>query len=348
MNKTNDKQQAPTRFETFTIDNGIIRVVLLNYGATVVSVETPDRTGKTANIVAGFSKPEEYLDVHPYFGSVVGRFANRISGATFELDGKVYQLSLNEKVNQLHGGWEGFDRKIWQVDNASSSSVTFSYLSADGEEGYPGNLRATVKYSLADNNTLLIEYRAETDKPTIVNLTNHSYFNLSGFQDPAILDHTLQIVADSYTVKNETNTSGGEVRKVEGTALDFRAAKKIGEGIEEFGADMGYDHNYVLRDTPPGTQALDKSKFKAATLKYALSGRIMNVYTDQPGMQVYTANWWKGEITGAHEVPYIKHGAVALETQAWPDSPNHAKFPSTILRPGEEYRSFTAYEFLVE
>jgi aldose 1-epimerase len=348
MNKTNDLQPVESGFETFTIDNGVIRIVLLNYGATVISIETPDKNGKSANIVSGFLKPEEYLGVHPYFGSVVGRFANRISGAKFKLDETVYQLSLNEKVNQLHGGWEGFDRKIWTADEVSARSVTFSYVSKDGEEGFPGNLHATVKYSLADDHTLLIEYSAVTDKATIVNLTNHSYFNLSGFEDPTILDHTLQIFADSYTVKNETNTSSGEVRKVEGTGLDFRTAEKIGKCVEEFGADMGYDHNYVLSKIPPGKYSFDQSKSKVATVKHGASGRVMNVYTDQPGMQVYTSNWWKGELTGAHGVPYIKHGAVALETQAWPDSPNHADFPSTVLRPGEEYRSFTAYEFLVE
>jgi len=348
MNKMNDLQQAASGLEAFTIENGIIRVVLLNYGATVISIDTPDKNGKSANIVSGFSNPEEYLGVHPYFGSVVGRFANRISGAKFELDGELYQLSLNEKVNQLHGGWEGFDRKIWKAEAVSSKSVTFSYVSKDGEEGYPGNLSAVVKYSLSDENTLLIEYSATTDKPTIVNLTNHSYFNLSGFEDPTVLDHTLQIFADSYTVKNQTNTSSGEIRKVEGTALDFQSPKKIGEGVDEFGADMGYDHNFVLSKMPPGKYSFDKTKFKVAILKNEASGRIMNVYTDQPGMQVYTSNWWNGDITGAHTAPYIKHGAVALETQAWPDSPNHEAFPSTVLRPGEEYRSFTAYEFLVE
>jgi aldose 1-epimerase len=347
MNKTNGIGQA-SGLETFTLENGVIRVVLLNYGATVVSIEAPDRQGKLANVVAGFSTPEEYLGVHPYFGSVVGRFANRIAGAKFELDGELYQLSLNEKVNQLHGGWEGFDRKIWTVEESSPRSVSFSYFSKDGEEGYPGNLKALVKYSLTHDNMLLIEYSAETDKPTIVNLTNHSYFNLSGFEDPTILDHSLQIDADGYTLKNETNTSTGEIRKVEGTIFDFRVAKKIDVDLPEQGKDMGYDHNYVLGKTVPGKEVFNKTKSKVAVLKHEASGRTMYVFTDQPGMQVYSSNWWKGEITGAHKVPYVKYGAVALETQAWPDAPNHPEFPLTVLRPGEKYRSFTAYQFLVE
>lgn len=334
--------------KTITLDNGVISVGITNYGATIMHLHMPDKTGRVANIVAGFATAEEYRGNHPYFGSVVGRFANRISGAKFELDGRIYSLSPNEKVNHLHGGWEGFDRKIWSVEDVNKQSVTLCYTSKDGEEGYPGNLAVTVRYSLEKNNKLLIAYSAVTDQPTVVSLTNHSYFNLSGFEDTTIYDHTLQIAAERYTVKGIHNTPNGETGSVAGTPLDFTTRKKLEKDIDQLRDDRGYDHNYILHEHPPGLYSPEEPLPKAATLRHEKSGRVMHVYTDQPGMQVYTSNWWDGSITGAQGIPYVKHGAIALETQAWPDAPNHPSFPSAVLRPGDVYKTSTAFELLVD
>lgn len=337
-----------SELKTITLGNGIISVGITSYGATIMNIHMPDKAGRLANIVAGFATPEEYRGEHPYFGSVVGRFANRISGAQFELDGRIYSLSPNEKVNHLHGGREGFDRKIWTVEEVSKQSATLRYTSKDGEEGYPGNLEVTVRYSLEENNKLLITYSAVTDQPTVVSLTNHSYFNLSGFEEATIYDHTLEIAADRYTVKGIHNTSTGEIGNVAGTPLDFTTRKNLGKDIDQLGDDRGYDHNYILHGHPPGHSSLNGLLSKAATLRHAKSGRVMHVYTDQPGMQVYTSNWWDGTITGAQGKPYIKHGAIALETQAWPDAPNHPSFPPAVLRPGDVYKTSTAFELLVD
>ena len=306
-----------------TLENEQMTVHVTNLGGTITSILTPDRHGVMKNVVAGFTDLQQYEENTAYFGCVVGRYANRIAGGRFS----DVQLSLNDGVNHLHGGFDGFHKKVWDVVSVYKERVILEYLSKDGEEGYPGNLRVRVEYSL-DRGKLIIQYSAVTDAATPVNLTNHSYFNLSGFEQPLILDHILQINASRYTSKNGYNVPDGAMPEVAGTALDFLAPKRIGEDIDKLSVDQGYDHNFVLEGG------------YAATLYDPSSGRQLQVFTDQPGMQVYTANLWDGSL-------YEKHGAVALETQAFPDSPNHPAFPDTILHPGSVYDSRTVYEFSV-
>ena len=301
-------------------------------------MHVPDCNGIKKNIVAGFSEPERYFGNHPYFGSSIGRFANRIAFGKFSINNKEYQLPVNDGINHLHGGTTAFDKKFWKKEN-EKEGLTFSYVSKDGEEGYPGNLTVTVNFSLSADNKLTLRYTAITDTATIINLTNHSYFNLTGFATPTIHTHLLQICADNYTVKNENNISSGEIKSVAQTAYDFRQPKTIGNDIDLLKADMGYDINFVLNN-PSAAIIL------AAELYEPESGRLLKVYTDRQGMQVYTANWWDGSITGWQNIPYQKHGAIALETQAFPDAPNHPHFPDTVLRPGEEYKTETVFQFL--
>lgn len=323
----------------FNLSNGVVDVVLCNYGCTIVSINVPDRDGEKANVVAGFSDPKDYLKDHPYFGSTVGRYANRIAFGKFKIDDEEYQLPVNNDPNHLHGGVSGFSKKLWQAEQ-HSDGITFSYISPDGDEGYPGNLHVSVSFSLTNNNGLKITYSATTDKSTIINLTNHSYFNLSGFETSTIHDHQLKIYAESYTIKNDNNVPSGEIKPVSNTPYDFTNGKPIGRDINLLVTDMGYDINYVL-DNKTDEPAL------AAELYEPLSGRLMKVFTDQPGMQLYTSNWWDGSLIGQQNKPYQKHGAVALETQAFPDAPNHSNFPSTILRRGEVYHTETIYQFSV-
>lgn len=328
------------------LTNGEVEIILTNLGCSILAINAPDKNGDCKNIVAGFPNLEDYLVNRDYLGCVVGRYANRIASGRFMLDGKPILLPQNDGVNHLHGGAEGFHKKIWDVqrviNNEECVGVVFSYLSKDGEEGYPGNLELTVSYSLNKDNQLCIEYSAETDKPTPVSLTNHSYFNLTGFDVPVIDDHLLQVNATAYTEKNEQNVPTGSVLSVEGTALDFRKPKKIGSGIDSFPIDMGYDHNFVLE-----AHSIDEVVF-AAKLSEPVSGRSLSVFTSAPGIQVYTANYWDSSIKGVQGQLYDKHGAVALETQAFPDSPNQSSFPNTILHPGEKYSSKTIYAFDVE
>jgi len=328
---------------SFTLQNGKISVVITNLGATVVAIHAPDREGVVDNITAGFENLRDYEENPHYFGCIVGRYANRIAKGQFVLDGQTIQLSQNAGVQHLHGGVEGFHKKIWDVHsvirNADEVGVVLEYFSKDGEEGYPGNLRVKVKYLLNPKNALSIQYCAETDKRTPVNLTNHSYFNLTGFKDPVIREHLLDIHALQITEKNEKNLPTGNRLLLSDTPLDFLSPKKIGEGIDQFPSDRGYDHNYILIRDFPGELV------PAAELYEPLSGRMLRVFTDQPAVQLYTANWWDGALVGLQGKPYVKHGAVALETQAFPDSPNHPEFPNTILDPGDVYRSVTIYEF---
>lgn len=310
-----------------TLENEQISVNITSLGATITSILTPDRNGVKKNVVAGFSDLQQYGNNEAYFGCVVGRYANRIGGGRFLSGGETVQLSLNDGINHLHGGFDGFHKKVWTIISVDDQEVILEYLSKDGEEGYPGNLRVRVMYVL-DGGQLRIQYTAVTDKSTPVNLTNHSYFNLSGFEDPLITDHLLQINAYYYTGKNGHNLPDGHLREVAGTPLDFRFPKRIGADIDQLAADQGFDHNYVLKEGP------------AATLYDPLTGRQLQVFTDQPGMQLYTANLWDGSL-------YAKHGAVALETQAFPDSPNHPAFPCTMLQPGSIYERYTIYAFSV-
>ncbi|MBN2610411.1 MAG: galactose mutarotase [Bacteroidales bacterium] len=326
----------------YTLRAGFITLQIINYGATITAIEIPDRNSKVHNVVAGFSNLDAYLNPHPYLGAVIGRFANRIAQGQFRLDGNNYQLSINDFPNHLHGGVNGFDRKVWQpeaetldVDQCSISLTTFS---KDGEEGYPGNLKVTVVFTVKMLNEIEILYYASTDKATPLSLTNHSYFNLSGFVKPTIKDHELMINSTIYTEKNENNTSTGKLVKCAETPNDFRKAKKIGRDIDQLHCDMGYDHNHVIDNFGQGVRPIAK-------LTDAFSGRVLEIQSDMPGVQVYTANWWDGSLTGSQGVPYEKHGAIALETQQFPDSPNHPSFPNSILRPGDNFSSRTIYKF---
>lgn len=329
-------------YEIF-LSNGEVSLTITNLGCCILSLQTPDKNGVLKNIVAGFPTIEDYLINRDYLGCIVGRYANRIAAGSFILEGHKYQLAVNNETNHLHGGIEGFHKKLWAVADVNQSEnevgVVFKYLSKDSEENYPGNLLVTVSYSLNMQNQLCIEYFAETDKATPVNLTNHSYFNLSGFDDPVIHDHLLQVNASHYTEKNERNLPTGSILPVVNTALDFKALKKIGVDINAFPLDFGYDHNFVL-----DKGSLHETVF-AAELYESLSGRVLNVYTTKPAIQVYTANYWDGTVKGSQGCFYQKHGAVALETQFFPDSPNQPGFPNTILYPDSQYHSKTIYEF---
>lgn len=326
-----------------TLNNGNITVELTNIGCAITALHVPDRNGVLANIVAGFNDLRQYKENPDYFGCVVGRFTNRITNGQFQLNGTQYQLTVNNGNNHLHGGWAGFNKKIWQVqeliETENECGIVFATSSAHEEEGYPGNLSITVTYLLGRDNRLQIVYKAETDKSTPVSLTNHSYFNLTGFVNPVVYDHILSVSAWEYTAKSDNNTATGEIFPVAGTPLDFRLPKRIGNDINELAIDKGYDHNFILKRTN------SRDIIKAAIVSEPTSGRMITVYTDKPAMQLYTGNFWNGTVTGQQHIPYEKHGGVALETQAFPDSPNHPHFPAAILHPGEVYMSTTIYEF---
>jgi len=345
----NTKEGAPIKLYTLTNDNGVM-IQLTNYGATLVSIYVPDKEGNLGDVVLGFDsvsdyeKPDPY---DPYFGCTVGRYANRIAGGQFTLDGKVYTLVQNNGPNHLHGGLKGFKDQIFEaipMKTPEGPAVRFKYLSHDGEEGYPGNLQVSVTFTLTNDNEIKIKYLATTDKPTVINLTNHSYFNLAGEGSGNVLDHELMIVADKYTPADDTLIPTG-IAPVAGTALDFTTPHKIGERIDQLvrkeGSDpfKGYDHNFVLNNQT-GELAL------AARVKEPSTGRVMEVYTTEPGVQLYTGNWVNTR--GKEGKLYGQYSGFCLETQHYPDSPNHPDFPSTVLRPGEVYSTLTIYKFLVE
>ena len=341
---------ADTAINQYILDNGQIRVGIIDLGATILFIETPDRDGRIKNIVAGLADPDQYRQDPYYLGCVVGRYANRIGKGRYFWEGEWVQLSVNNEGNHLHGGFEGLNRKRWsmhaQPGPAGEECVVLEYRSPDGEEGYPGELRIRVSYLLDKRNRLTIGYTATTDKPTPVNLTNHSYFNLSGFDDPVIDDHLLKISATDYTEKNGSNLPTGRLLPLSGTPMDFSTFRRIGECIDQLPLDKGFDHNYVLGNAGSaiGTAA-SPSLTPAAELYEPVSGRHLRVWTDRPGIQVYTANWWDGSVIGRQGTPYGQHSAVALETQAFPDSPNQPFFPDTILRPGAVYQTTTIFEF---
>lgn len=329
----------------YTLQNETIKVDITNLGCSIMAIETRGRDQLEKNIVAGFKDIKDYENNPYYFGCVIGRYANRIANGKFTLDGKNIQLSVNDEINHLHGGFEGFNKKVWKLISTQTDKdevkVEFEYLSCDGEEGYPGNLMVKVKYILNSKNQLCIEYNADTDKATPISLTNHSYFNLSGFDSPNIYEHMLYVNTENYTEKNLNNTPTGNIIPVVDTPLNFRQPKKIGKDINQFPKDKGFDHNFILK------RNFSSEIVSAAQLKDPLSGGTITVYTDQPGIQVYTANFWDGTVNGVHGA-YQQHGAVALETQAFPDSPNHPSFPDTILQPSQHYFSTTIYEFGIE
>ena len=335
------KTQEGKAVEAFTLTNTKgVTAKIITYGATVTELHVPDKTGKMGDIVLGFDNIGQYEKQSPYFGAIIGRYGNRIAKGIFSLDNKTYHVPVNNGPNSLHGGLKGFDKHVWQATEkmtADGPSLTFKYTSKDGEEGYPGTLHTTVVYTLTNENVLRITYTATAEKPTVVNLTNHSYFNLAGSGD--VLGYEATIRAAHYTPVDATLIPTGKIDSVVGTPLDFTTVHSIGERIAQIPADIGgYDHNFVL-DSGGKTMA------QAAHIHDPVSGRTVEVYTDQPGVQFYTGNFLDGTVKGKHGQVYQKHSAFCLETQHFPDSPNHANFPSTILRPGHTFHSTTEYRF---
>jgi aldose 1-epimerase len=325
---------------TLTNENGMT-VKVITLGAIVTSLTAPDRNGRYEDVVLGFDNLKSYLDGHPYFGAIVGRYGNRIAKGRFELDGAEYTLATNNGNNHLHGGLAGFDKKVWIVEINQSIDfigLTLSYLSQDMEEGYPGNLSVSVTYTLTKDDELKIDYEAETDKATPVNITHHGYFNLTACREN-ILNHEVTIMADRFTVVDEELIPTGELRDVEGTDMDFRTPMTVEARIAN--VEGGYDHNYVLNKTGEGMVL-------AARVFEATSGRQMEVYTTEPGMQFYTGNFLDGSLKGKGGKVYQKHFGFCMETQHFPDSPNQPTFPTVILRPGEKYTHSTVYKFMAK
>ncbi|HEX5209013.1 MAG TPA: aldose epimerase family protein [Steroidobacteraceae bacterium] len=326
-----------------------IRARIITLGARIQALYTPDRTGKLDDIVLGFASPQQYFDDGNYFGATVGRFANRIGRGRFTLGGRAYQISTNDHGNSLHGGTRGFDKRIWKIDSIASgrsASVVMSYVSPDGEEGYPGTMHVAATYTLSDDGELRIDYRATTDKPTIVNLSGHSYFNLASSPgDFSTMPDLLQLDASRYTPVDAVLIPTGEIAPVAGTALDFRKPTAIGLHIRD-GNDAqirychGYDMNFVL-DGRPGTLR------RAARVEDPRSGRVLEVYTTAPGVQFYSGNFLGGTVIGKHGIAYRQGDAVVLEPQDFPDAPNHANFPSAKLDPGATYHNVIVYRFSV-
>ncbi len=321
---------------------------ITNYGGAIVSLSAPDRHGNFGDVVLGFDTLEEYVDHSPYFGCLIGRFGNRIAKGRFTLDGVEYVLAQNDGQNHLHGGLKGFDKRVWTsraLESPNGPALVLTYTSPDGEEGYPGTLAVTVAYTLADDNSLIIDYTATTDKKTVVNLTNHSYFNLSAGTAETILDHELFINAETFTPVDGTLIPTGEIRPVGGTPLDFRTLTPIGARINMDDAQLkfggGYDHNWVLNGTP-GELRL------AARVYEPTSGRVMEVHTTEPAIQFYAGNFLPPALKGKGGRVYVWRGGFCLETQHYPDSPNKPSFPSTVLEPGQVYRTTTIYKFLAE
>jgi aldose 1-epimerase len=341
----------PVERYTLTNANGM-EVAILTYGGIIQSIRVPDRDGTMANVVLGFDNLDDYVAKSPYFGAIVGRYANRIAKGQFMLDGQTYQLALNNGPNSLHGGEKGFDKQIWTASEgtaADGQSLVLSYTSPDGEEGYPGTLDVTVTYTLTDDNALRVEYHATTDKKTVLNLSNHSYFNLAGEGSGSIFDHELMLNASTFTPVDDTLIPTGEVAPVTGTPFDFTTAKPIGQDIRDGSSDQiiigrGYDHNFVL-DRPEGD---DTSLVQAARVVEPTTGRVLEVTTTEPGVQFYTGNFLDGTFAGTSGMVYRQGDAFCLETQHFPDSPNQPDFPSTELAPGEEFTSTTVYTFSTE
>ena len=345
--KTPDGKQV----DLYTLTNAHgMKAKIITYGGIITELDAPDREGKMGDVVLGFDNLPSYLAGSPYFGALIGRVANRVAKGRFTLDGKEYKLFVNNGPNALHGGEKGFDKVIWRpepienVFDKDSVSLKLTYLSPSGEEGYPGNLTVHVTYTLTNENALRIDYTATTDKATPLNLTNHSYFNLGGPGSGDILGHEVMIAADKYTPVDGTMIPTGEIKAVKGTPLDFTKPTTIGARIDELKADDatanpgGYDHNYVLRGD-------NKERALVASVHEPKSGRTMEVYTTEPGLQFYTGNFLDGKLKGKNGVVYKKHQAFCMEADHFPDSVNHPDFPSTILEPGRTYTQTTVYKF---
>ncbi len=331
---------SPVTEYTLTNAQGM-QVSILDYGGTVSKLMVPDRNGNIDDVVLGFESFSGYLQKYdPYIGSLVGRYANRIANARFTLDGKTYTLAANDHGNSLHGGNVGFDKVMWTVEKNGDSSLRLTYKSKDGEEGYPGNLNVQIIYTLGSDNSLKLDYTATTDKSTPVNLTNHSYFNLSAGKDTTILNHQLQLNADKYTPVNDKLIPTGEIADVKGTPMDFTTAKAIGNDIQK--VKGGFDHNWILNRNSNDLE-------KAATVYEPKTGRYMEVFTTEPAIQFYSGNFLNGALQLTKKgQPYVQHAALCLEAQHYPDSPNQPSFPNTILKPGEIYRQTTVYKFSVK
>lgn len=329
-------ENTPVTAYTLSNENGM-QVTVINYGATITQIITPDHNGTSGNVILGFSSLDGYIqNGHQYQGCTVGRYANRIANSTFTLDGNTYQLSGNHKNFCLHGGIKGFDKRWWNIDEQEDgNNLKLTYFSKDGEEGFPGNLNIELIIKLITGNELILDYTAQTDQPTPVNLTNHCYFNLSAGKESTILNHELTIFASQYTEIDENLVPTGVLINVENTAFDFKHAKTVGRDIETAG---GYDHNMILNN----------NKGKAAELYDPTSGRFMEMFTTEPAVQFYAGN----ALHSDHESnnvrsPFVQHGALCLEAQHYPNSPNEPSFPNTVLRPGETYRQTTSYKFSV-
>ncbi|MCM2370101.1 aldose epimerase family protein [Aporhodopirellula aestuarii] len=333
--------------DVYTLQNqdGLV-VKVTNYGAIIMSILTRDRDGNLSDVTLGHRTPSEYIEAaeKPYFGAVVGRYGNRIAKGSFTLDGETHTLATNNGENHLHGGLTGFDKVVWTVKSATKQSIELTYVSHDQEEGYPGRLNLSVTYTLNDQNQLVIDYRGTTDKATHVNLTQHTYFNLAGEGNGTILDHEVMLNADYFTPVDAGSIPTGELRRVTETPFDFTSPKAIGRDInaenEQLSLGNGYDHNWVLnKGVIPDELALAAVVYDPAT------GRVLTVSTTEPGVQFYTGNFLSGNLTGKSGKAYVRRGGFCLETQHFPDSPNQPEFPSTILRPGEVYRSQTVFAF---
>ena len=335
--------------DIYTLANGAgMRVEILTFGCVIARLDVPDRRGRIDNVVLGLDSLAGYALRSPHFGAIAGRYANRIALGRFAIDGKTYQLDINATPNAMHGGRKGFHKVVWQGEAGSGEQVILRYLSRDGEESYPGNLDVEVRYSLGAANELRIDYEATTDKPTIVNLTNHSYFNLAGEGSGDVLGHFVTIEADHFTPVDPTQIPTGEIRPVAGTPFDFTTPRPVGERIRSPDEQMiiarGYDHNWVLRRPQGGTQAGEGPRL-AARAHEPMTGRILEVLTDAPGLQLYAANGLNGALVGPSGRAYRQSDGLCFEAQRFPDAPNHPDFPSAILRPGERFRSTTLFRF---
>ncbi|MFJ1750655.1 aldose epimerase family protein [Streptomyces sp. NPDC088116] len=335
-----------TKVYRWTLENGGTRLRVLSYGGVVQSLEIPDRHGRYANVSLGFDNIDDYLKATTFFGALIGRYGNRIAGGRFTLDGRTYQLPLNDGANSLHGGTKGFDRRVWDVEPFTGSTgvgIVLRYISADGEMGYPGTLRVTVTYTLTPRGTWRIDYAATTDRATVVNLTNHTYFNLAGEGSGDVYGHELTLDASRYTPVDTTLIPTGELAAVARTPFDFRSGKPVGRDIRTGHPQLlraqGFDHNWVL---DKGVTAAPRH---AATLSDPGSGRTLRIATTEPGVQFYSGNFLVGTLAGTSGRIYRQGDGLCLETQHFPDSPNRPSFPSTVLRPGETYRSTTEHSF---
>ena len=340
------KTKENTTIHKFILTNkNGMEVSVINFGGIIISLKSRDSKGNYEDVVLGFDNLSQYEDESPYFGAIIGRYGNRISEGKFTLDGKTYNLAVNNDINHLHGGLKGFDKVVWdaaQEVTDSSASLILKYISQDMEEGYPGNLQVKVTYTLDDNDELRVEYEAETDKKTIVNLTQHSYFNLSGDFSKNILDHEITINADSFLPVDSTLIPTGEVISVEGTPFDFREAKTVGEDIsmsdKQLSYGNGYDHCWVLNNQEIGLRHV-------ASAYHPFSGRLLEVYSDQPGIQFYSGNFLDGTLTSKQDGNYGFRSGLCLETQHYPNSPNEKDFPSVTLNSGEKYMTQTVFRF---